>query len=141
MDKLGQDIRQYSAAWYDKMVQIWQDRLLTMGVRDTGALLSSVHGAGYSLTEAGGTISFQFLQYGIYVDLGTGNGYTRGNGGELEILNPTYRYEHHLGKQRERRPWFTRSWYISTQVLKEHLATIIGEGFAGLFDNLNSREH
>ena len=63
MDKVGQDIRQYSAAWYDKMVQIWQDRLLSMGVRDTGALLSSVHGAGNSLTEAGGTISFQFLQY------------------------------------------------------------------------------
>ena len=62
MDKVGQDIRQYSAAWYDKMVQIWQDRLLSMGVRDTGALLSSVHGAGNSLTEAGGTISFQFLQ-------------------------------------------------------------------------------
>ena len=77
MDKVGQDIRQYSAAWYDKMVQIWQDRLLSMGVRDTGALLSSVHGAGNSLTEAGGTISFQFLQYGIYVDLGTGNGNER----------------------------------------------------------------
>ena len=74
------------------------------------------------------------------MDLGTGNGYTRGNGGDLEILNPTYRYKHHLGKQRERRPWFSRSWYISTQVLKEYLATIIGEGFAGLFDNLNSRE-
>ena len=37
-------------------------------------------------------------------------------------------------------PMVLQNWYIRTQVLKEHLATIIGEGFAGLFDNLNSRE-
>ena len=37
-------------------------------------------------------------------------------------------------------PVVLQNWYIRTQVLKEHLATIIGEGFAGLFDNLNSRE-
>ena len=47
--------------------------------------------------------------------------------------------EHKLGKPRERRPWFNRSWYISLMVLKDKLADVIGEMFAGLFDNLENR--
>ena len=140
-DRVTDSIREYAQGWQDKMIEIWRDRLDLLGVRDTGALRASVQKGHFDMGDAGGAMAFRYLQYGIYVDLGVGNGYRRGNGGDLEILNPTYRYEHHLGKQRERRPWFTRSWYISTQVLKEHLATIIGEGFAGLFVNLNSREH
>ena len=37
---------------------------------------------------------FKFLQYGIYVDLGTGKGYKRGNGGDLKFLGKDYRKEH-----------------------------------------------
>ena len=80
------DLKTYSKAWYDKMVTIWRDRIDAMDILDTDALRGSVTGKGFSMDEMGGQMAFQFLQYGIYVDLGTGKGYKRGNGGDLEFL-------------------------------------------------------
>lgn len=138
MAELNQDLQRYTAAWYEKMVQIWQDRIMTMGIHDTGALLNSVRGGGLSFKETGSVLSFQFLLYGIYVDMGVGNGYRPGDDGKIHVLDPIYRIENKLGQKREERPWFSRSWYISTQVMKEYMGKIIGEGFAGLFDSLTS---
>lgn len=100
----------------------------------------SVEKGHFSIGEAGGSLAFRYLEYGIYVDLGVGNGYRRGNGGDLPFLDTVYRLEHHLGKPRQRRPWFNKSWYISVMVLKDKLADLMGEEFAGLFDNLEHRE-
>lgn len=122
------------------MVEIWRDRLDVLRVRDTGALRGSVEKGHFSIGEAGGSLAFRYLEYGIYVDLGVGNGYRRDNGGDLPYLDTSYRLEHHLGKPRQRRPWFNKSWYISVMVLKDKLADVIGEEFAGLFDNLEHRE-
>ena len=80
------DLKTYSKAWYDKMVTIWRDRIDAMDILDTGALRGSVAGKGFSMDEMGGQMAFQFLQYGIFVDLGTGKGYKRGNGGDLKFL-------------------------------------------------------
>lgn len=85
-------------------------------------------------------MAFKFLEYGIYVDLGVGNGYRHGNGGDLAFLGKAYRAEHHLGKARERKPWFNKSWYISVEVLKNRLAEILGDDFAGAFDSLTDKE-
>lgn len=127
----------YAREWYDMMVRIWTDRIAMMGAVSTGALLRSVSGAGFSARAADDMqLTFRFLEYGLYVDAGTGRGYTRGNGGDLEILSRSYRYEHKLGRQRERRPWFSRSWEISREVLKDHLAQIMGDEFKGAFDVL-----
>ena len=133
-------IRTYSKEWYNKMVEIWRDRLDAMGIHDTGALRSSVHKGTFSIEDAGGAMTFLYLTYGIYVDLGVGNGYYHGNGGDLKFLDPVYRHEHHKGKPRKRRPWFNVSWFISVQVLKEKLGELIGEEFSGLFDSLTRRE-
>lgn len=133
-------IRTYSKEWYNKMVEIWRDRLDAMGIHDTGALRSSVHKGTFNIEDAGGAMTFLYLTYGIYVDLGVGNGYRRGNGGDLKFLDPVYRHEHHKGQPRKRRPWFNVSWFISVQVLKEKLGELIGEEFSGLFDNLTRRE-
>lgn len=133
-------IREYSQGWFDKMVEIWRDRLDVLRVRDTGALRGSVEKGHFSIGEAGGSLAFRYLEYGIYVDLGVGNGYRRDNGGDLPFLDTSYRLEHHLGKPRQRRPWFNKSWYISVMVLKDKLTDVIGEEFAGLFDNLEHRE-
>ena len=140
MAELNQDLQRYTAAWHEKMVQIWQDRIMTMAIHDTAALLNSVRGAGLSFTETGSVLSFQFLLYGIYVDMGVGNGYRPGDDGKIHVLDPVYRIEHKLGAKREERPWFSRSWYISTQVMKEYMGKIIGEGFAGLFDSLTTHQ-
>ena len=132
-------IGDYAQGWQDKMVDIWRDRIDLLRVRDTGALRASIGKGHFSFGEAGGSMSFQYLEYGIFVDLGVGNGYRRGNGGDLAFLAPSYRLEHNLGQPRERRPWFNRSWYISLMVLKDKLADVIGERFAGMFDNLDAR--
>ena len=131
------DLQTYSKAWYDKMVEIWRDRIDAMNILDTGALRGSVAGKGFAIDEMGGQMAFQFLQYGIFVDLGTGKGYKRGNGGELEFLGKDYRKQHNLGKARKKRPWFSTSWYVSTKVIRDVYARLVGEKFAGIMDNLD----
>ena len=66
----------------------------------------------------------------------TGKGYKRGNGGDLIFLGKDYRKEHSLGKTREPRPWFSKSWYISTQVIKDVYARFVGDQFVGIMDDL-----
>lgn len=131
------DQQQYLAAWRDKMVQIWQDRLDLMQVHQTGQLRKSVRTAASHITQTEATMAFQFIQYGIYVDRGVGNGYRPGNGGDLQFLGKVYRRQHHLGKPREKKPWFSKSWYISVEVLKNHLANIIGDEFRAALDTIN----
>ena len=130
------DLKTYSKAWYDKMVEIWRDRIDAMNILDTGSLRGSVAGNGFAIDEMGGQMVFQFLQYGIFVDLGTGKGYKRGTGGDLQSLGKDYRKEHNLGKAREPRPWFSKSWYISTQAIKDVYARFVGDNFVGIMDNL-----
>ena len=130
----------YISAWRDKMVEIWRDRLDLLGVHDTGALRRSVQEGQFSVGDTRADLAFRFLDYGIYVDLGVGNGYRHDNGGDLEFLGAVYRHEHRLGKPRERRPWFNKSWYISVEILKSHLASILGDQFSWAFDTLTDRE-
>lgn len=130
------DLQTYSKAWYDKMVEIWRDRIDAMNILDTGALRGSVAGKGFAIDEMGGQMAFQFLQYGIFVDLGTGKGYKRGNGGDLEFLGKDYRKQHKLGKARKKRPWFSTSWYVSTKVIRDVYARLVGDQFVGIMDNL-----
>lgn len=130
------DLQTYSKAWYDKMVEIWRDRIDAMNILDTGALRGSVAGNGFAMDELGGQMAFQFLQYGIFVDLGTGKGYKRGNGGDLEFLGKDYRKQHNLGKARKKRPWFSTSWYVSTKVIRDVYARLVGEKFVGIMDNI-----
>ena len=131
------DLKTYSKAWYDKMVEIWRDRIDAMNILDTGELRQSVAGANFAMDDAGGQMAFKFLQYGIYVDLGTGKGYKRGNGGNLEFLGKEYRKQHKLGKARKKRPWFSTSWYVSTQVIRDVYARFVGDQFVGIMDNLD----
>ena len=141
MVEQNQDTRkEYLEAWKNTMVNIWRDRMDRLGVFDTGALRGSLVDGTLHMNDMEAQMAFKFLQYGIYVDLGVGNGYYHGNGGDLYFLDTTYRHEHKLGEPRKRKPWFSKSWYISVQVLKEKMAHLIGEDFAGMFDNLNDRE-
>ena len=132
----------YIRAWTDKMVEIWRDRIEQLDINDTGALLRSIEDGHLALTEDSATAEFRFLLYGIFVDLGTGNGYkdkAHGNDGDLEILDPYYRLEHGLTNMRKRRPWFNTPWYISKEVMKSKLAAVAGESFVGLLDTLKEK--
>ena len=134
------DREEYLRAWRAKMVQIWQDRLDLMGIHHTGALRRSVKAGAASIAGREAVMAFNYLEYGIYVDLGVGNGYRPGNGGDLHFLGKAYRKLHNLGEPRKRRPWFNKSWYISIEVLKDHMARIMGDEFSGAFDTLTERE-
>lgn len=118
------------------MTDIWRDRLTLLDIRHTGRLFHSVQGSGLDLSGTDLTAAFQFVDYGIYVDRGVGRGYTRGNGGDLKILDPVYRHEHGLGRARRKTLWFSRSWYISRRVFNEAMADLLGQAFVGAFDRL-----
>ena len=77
-----QDREQYEQRWTDFMVKFWQEKMMKFSppVYDTGALYQSLAGVLHPGTPT--TIEHHFLEYGIYVAAGTGNGYRRGNSGK-----------------------------------------------------------
>lgn len=123
----------FAREWYATMTKIWKDRIDLLGAIDTGRLRQSVSGAGFNASGFDIRAAFRFMQYGIYVDAGTGNGYRRGNGGNLHFLDKKWRKENRKGRARERKPWLSPSWRISREVLKNRLARIVGEKFTGIF--------
>ena len=139
MDKQEEkDFATFAREWHDMMVKIWTDRIQTMDIHRTGTLQSSVHAQGLSVDAEGFSMhaAYRFVEYGIYVDAGTGNGYSRGNGGDLKILDPVVRAQRGLGEPRKKRPWFSVSWEISKKVLSRRLTYDIGNEFTGIFDSL-----
>lgn len=121
------------------MVEIWNDRLLMLGGVRTGNLYRSVQRGATSLSTEESIIAFQFLQYGIYVDAGTGRGYKRGNGGDLYFLGKEYRKKHKLGKPRQRRPWLSKSWNISLRVMADYMQQKLADEYTGLFDSFTEK--
>ena len=109
-----------------------------MDIHRTGTLQNSVNAQGFNVDAEGFSMqaAYRFVEYGIYVDAGTGNGYSRGNGGDLKFLDPVERAKRGLGEPRKKRPWFSVSWEISKKVLNRRLTHDVGREFAGLFDNL-----
>lgn len=91
--------------WSDFMVKMWQEKMLQFAppVYDTGALSRSVQGVVHPGPVT--TIEHRFLEYGIYVARGVGNGYNRGNGGDLKFLKDWKTNPHH----RQKRDWFSKN--------------------------------
>lgn len=133
-----EELRKYEHGWADTLVDILHERIQMLRIRDTGALFASVRKR--LVTDR--TIEHQFLQYGIYVANGTGNGYKRGNGGDLEILDKEYRKKHGLKKQRKPRDWFFKRYYYSIHRLNEKEAEFYGEQYQGLIkDYIETMAH
>lgn len=127
----------YVERWDRMCIQIWRDRLRRLRAVDTGRLLASVSASPPSVAGFSCTAEFRFLEYGIYVDRGTGRGYTRGNGGDLSFLSKAYRRRRGLGEPRTARPWFSVPWYRSFQVLKERTAEYVGTAFLGALEEFS----
>ena len=148
------DLHAYTESWTDKMIEIWLEKIERRRIVDTGALHESFSSqVGYLST--GATIEMKFLEYGLAQEFGVGNGYTRGNGGDLQILDPDYRESHGLdrkrragarshpnmtsGEPRSRRPWFNAKYHTSVGAMVEALARIGGEhAAASIADSLSS---
>lgn len=127
-----EDRKKYQEAWAEMMVTIWREKIERLHVIDTYSLHQQIKDNVVTSSDSVSTIQHKFLEYGIYQDLGVGNGYSKDNGGNLEILDPVYRAEHNMGEPRKPRVWFSRSYFASVMVLKEQMAYMYGEEFCGL---------
>lgn len=114
--------------WSDFMVKMWQEKMLQFAppVYDTGALSRSVQGVVHPGQVT--TIEHRFLEYGIYVARGVGNGYSRGNGGDLKFLKDWKTNPHH----RQKRDWFSKKYMYSLHRLNEFEAAYYGQTYQGL---------
>lgn len=126
--------RDYALSWQRMMVRIWTDRIALMGAVGTGRLMRSVDRSGFAAQGADMRLAFRFVQYGLYVDRGTGKGCRPGNGGRPE--SPAAANARHPTRRRERRPWLSVSWAISREVIKNEMARLWGDAFRGAFDRI-----
>lgn len=139
MERKGEYDEQYVARWAEKMVEIWRDRIALLEAVDTGRLFDSVGLAVKDIQAESFYLSFKFAEYGIFVDSGTGRGYTRGNGGDLKILNKDYRKQKGLGQSRKARPWLSTSWAISQRVLTQQIGEQYLQTVVRAFDELKKK--
>lgn len=145
------DMQKYLQAWTDMMVTIWQTNIKRLHVEDTLQLRNNISGLVVNTLEDVDMVEHQFLQYGIYQDMGVGRYYkTKNNNGDLEFLDKSYREDYGLdqprswyskkrgqrvfrsGKPRKPRRWYSASYYISVMVLKSKMADMYAEEFVGV---------
>lgn len=153
-----EDRIKYQEAWSEMMVTIWREKIERLHVIDTYALHQQMDQGIVRSTDAMSVIQHKFLEYGIYQDVGTGYGYKAGNKGQLDFLDPEYRYQNSLDEPRKRGPkwgggytsgnprkpreWFSRAYYASIMVLKDEMAYMYGEEFCGLLvDKIEKTEY
>lgn len=110
---------EYIKAWTDMMVDIWQEKIAKHNIVRTGALMGS-----FSSTPTANSTLITWAGYGIYQAFGTGRGYARGNGGDLEFLDPEYRRKNRLDKPRKRRNWYSHKLYTSLAVFRRAMTDI-----------------
>ena len=139
-------VKKYDQEWGDMMVTIWKNRIKMFGAVDTGRLLNSVSGGLQSIGGLQASFRFHFVNYGIHVENGVGNGYKRGNNGDLLFLDEGKKDGTGINKRkmlgynyepRVRRPWFTPSWWYSRRVIAEDMVDLIGDAYIGLFANID----
>lgn len=138
MPSPGQDAkilapRQYADAWARMMVNIWQEKMEAYGVYDTGKLMKSFNDdfLKWGDDKDKGSIIHKFLQYGIYVERGTGKEKNYGNGGDIG----EYREN---GKERTFRvpkPWLSKKYLYSIFRLGNYFAAHYGNEFCRMIKN------
>lgn len=106
--------RAYYDAWAKMMITIWQDKIISMGVRDSGDLLSSfIYEVSSQSGGDVGKITHTYLAYGRMVDMGVGRGSPLGE----------------ENTSRRRKDWYSKAYFHSVKVLNEKMAQMYGEQF------------
>ncbi|MEE0979170.1 MAG: hypothetical protein UH625_07165 [Muribaculaceae bacterium] len=124
MDQATETRRKYVEAWNKTMINIWQERIYKLRVIDSGSLWRSTtqlpvraDGRFYDIT-----LSQNFLEYGLWQDLGVGREVPHGNPGDIG-----------REKKRERRRWFSSKYYSSVLALRDFMADSLGDEFKSMF--------
>lgn len=108
----------YVHGWSSMMVDIWHEKIRILEIHNTGFLYSSISALPPTMINGDAVIPHKFVEYGLYVDAGTGKGYSRDNGGDLGF-HPA----------RSARPWFNEKYYKSFMALRDAMADIYGQEF------------
>lgn len=116
--------KKFVEAWNKTMIDIWQERIHKLKVEDTLSLWRSPlrlpvrhDGRFYDIT-----LSQNFLEYGLWQDLGVGREVPHGNPGDIG-----------RDKKRERRRWFSVKYYSSVMNLRDFMAESLGDEFKSMF--------
>ena len=114
--------------WSEFMVKMWRERMMQFAppVYDTGALSRSVQGVIHPGPVT--SIEHRFLEYGIYVARGVGNGYRHNKCGDLAFLKDWKTNPRH----RQKRDWFSKKYMYSLHRLNEFEAAYYGTTYNGL---------
>lgn len=109
---IGNDRLKYYESWAKMMINIWEEKVMTLNIHDTGALLRSFQ---YNVIAAAngdiGKIVFTYNYYGRMVDMGVRRGIKIGD------------------EDVKRKPWYNKPFYHSVKVLSEKSAELYGEEF------------
>lgn len=99
-------------AWALICIERWLIKMGRLRIKDTGALMRSFRQ--HVEKDANGDVAkieLTFLMYGWYVDAGVGNGYRRGNAGDLGFA-----------PKRKPRHWYNKIYWNSFRRLEHLLA-------------------
>ena len=121
--------KKYVDAFNDTQIKIWKEKIVQLGVIDTGRLYNYVVETGLAADGryTSVTLSQGFALYGLYQDRGTGREVPAGNPGNIGRV-----------KVRERRPWFRKKYWSSFYNLQDFFADNLGReaalGIASVFE-------
>jgi len=83
------EIEYYERGWSRMMIDIWREKIVKLRITDSGELMQSFEEV--ITTGKVTTIEHRFLQYGLYVAAGVGNGFYHDNPGDLLFMGDRYR--------------------------------------------------
>lgn len=134
-NRTEKDREDYERGWARAMVKFWQEKMMAFSppVYDTGRLHDTIT----TMVSPGPTttIEHRFMEYGLYVAAGTGNGYRHGNSGKddengLQFLRGG-KWKKGVG-HRKARDWFSKKYLYSIHRLNDFEAAFYGEAYQGL---------
>lgn len=113
-------------SWSETVLKMWRGKMLALNVYDEGKLYESLKDyVGGKTGEIYSKIVFEYLEYGIYVDIGTGREVSRGNSGDLGF-----------SPKRKQKQWYSKVFYREVMKLKEYMAYRVGAEAAGMISML-----
>lgn len=130
-DKARDQRVKYISAFFTTMRKIWAEQVVLLGAVDTMQLFWSVKAnVGQVLTDKESRaveMQWEFLEYGLWVNYGTGKEVYRGNPGDIG-----------RDKVRQKKVWFSKKFFASFMNMKEFMTDNLGMEFLGMVSNAMS---